>query len=422
MKRKLIALLALCLAMAVSGCAVAEVYTASSPELTWVKADEAFLARGFYADEDGNVVVLGQLLYPDEPMLERYDMEGEYPPAVTDAFAVALTPDGETIWEYRIRDISGENSFRDYQPIGEGQYLLAYQSRLGAMGQLQYIVEDGKIVGMLPMEALRRDGTDYFLYVVAGGYLGGGCGYDDGLVYGMDASHSIVRYDEEMNELWRIAGEDVKGGMFMHMREVDAGYLFTGDDMGPGATYRPSAMLVSKDGEILWRFTGHKYAATSITDGWQVSDGGYLLAAMNDPTLPTPYDKQDAASLTKLDANGEHLWTREYYDECGMTVFYGMCPFGDGFVLMGSMEDYYDTGVLYVDEAGEPKGFFAVSLIEDKENRDYTSSVSLAAGADGAAYLYGEVAKYFNDEEAGRYDLSKSNVFYMKIEESMFTQ
>lgn len=368
--------------------------------------------------EAGGVLLLGSAVYPGEPMLEPLKVGYEELPDRRDAYLVALDAAGEIDWSLRLNDPHAENYFDSAWPTGDGRYYVRFSDHDGPFGSQVLIVnEAGQVDGMLPGDALRAVGGAMLLERTEDGFLTGAFSTDAfESVHWMLPGDAIRRLDADLNVLWTLESDSLLGVRhFRTLRETDEAYFFSGEVTEvAGVTSVPSAMKIRKeDGALQWRYMGHKYAASYAESCLPTADGGLLFVARNDPEQPTLRDAEDAASLTKLSAEGEVEWTRLYADTYGFTSFTAMEPFGEGALLLGTLSDYRSRGLLYVTLAGEPLGYLHLPHREG----DPRANTPLLAGAKDGAYLYGTTL-YYREDWPGEGPIEQA--YYAHLTPAMF--
>lgn len=187
-----------------------------------------------------------------------------------------------------------------------------------------------------------------------------------------------------------------------------------------------SVVKLSANGKVLWEFRDESNEGGFLYfgDAYPREDGGILLAGNFAPEsqLEALPEGGHMPTLTALDKNGQHQWTRVYKD---IAYIGGMEPFGDGLLLTCSISPYNMAqrhALLYVSmEDGEPLSdvlpVHGGKAVEGSTHGLAEWSMSnmpgLAPSRDGEMYVYGMMNDPMDWVE--RRDGEVRGFFYAKI-------
>lgn len=365
---------------------------------------------------DGNVLLYGTFMYEDMGMEPSYTNDFDVRPARSDAYAIALDPDGNRIWSLRLGDPQAQNLFEQAWMMSDGRILMKYYNSFGTWGTQYYFVSlAGEVQEMLPSFRAKAYGVSGTLMPVAEGFLGGGqVEMESGSIGPLLQRGNIVLLDDAMEMIWHNEDPALKGGNFFVRKEAEEGYLLSGGKMriddpnNWNMVLWPAVLKLSDAGETVWLYEGHQQAFGVAADIMEIEDGGVLFVSNVDPTVPTAYESVATGTLTRLDSAGNHVWTKEYLQSHGFSSFTQIVPYRAGHLLLGALDDGR-WGLLETDAEGNAGDVFALPSFEDT----WHVYVGAVAAPDGSVYVYGNQTEYTEAEDVMT---PKGELFFTKIE------
>jgi len=212
-------------------------------------------------------------------------------------------------------------------------------------------------------------------------------------------NQEMALLDFDLNEVWRIDLLPLDSIVNDYLAvEVSDGIVLL------GMTWESSATSVIKldklTGEVLWHLTDEPrndasagaYALAETTDGALLFTGAFL-----EPDWTLDEDER-LVTLTKVTADGAHLWTKRYED-MDLLVLYNIVPFQDGYVMRGIRQSSWNSFLLlYVDADGELLGTLAI----DEEADRMSVWPLLTAAPDGTVYISSALEAAYDREKAFR--------------------
>lgn len=392
---------------------VSEVYDLTDEELQALR--HGYPSFSLLPLSDGNLLLYGSFEYEDLYMEESHNLGFDEKMPRTDAYAVAINPNGQRLWHLRISDPEAQNGFEQAWLMDDGRILMKYGNYIGEWKSQYYIVSQAsEVQEMLPAYKTKVDGTYETLVPMHGGYFGGGQ-YVTDAYSPMTREVNLTYYDAELNQRWRIEDKNLIGASLFSIIPSESGILLGGSQsyiedpdqwtMMPA----PIALHIGLDGSVIWQYTGHEYAIAAADNLCLAADGGVLFTSNVDPTVATPREVAYAAILTKLNADGQHVWTRDYLEDQGLAYFLDMVPYQGGLLACGSPDDYQSMAVLHLDQDGEVLDRIDLDLLPC----NYLWG-ALAVSETGEAYVYGTLASYDVNENGSSENYS-STMFFVPV-------
>lgn len=308
----------------------------------------------------------------------------------TDAYAVALDESGNRLWSLRICDPQSENEFAAAWILPDDRIMLKFNDRIGEWGTQYYIVsQTGEVQEMTPSFKAKEYGVNETLRPLRDGILGGGLGSDHAGYGPMETAVNITFFDYNMNVVWNVDDDTYIGAEFLAECEVKDGIVLAGGivDLEASTTSQPwyavpIAIKVDSNGEVEWEYRGHEYAVGPFQGTCATDDGGVLLSGWVNPTEPTAFDDSGKGTITKLNAEGKLVWSRQYFDDYSFESLDSIISYKDGYVAAGYTDNQKTIALLYLDSAGNPIEKIVMDVDAD------TSYLQLIANEYGS-FLYG---------------------------------
>ena len=371
---------------------------------------------------DGAFVLAGCIRHPGEyrDMPENISYEDKEEEILIDAAAVCLNPDGTKRWSLRLADPQAENWFACQGQMPDGRLLLTFRTAdSNSFGSQHFIVGlDGIVEEMLPVRKLAEIVPPRSIQLMPSGYFcDGSLPVDD--VFGEDYPRTIVMLDFDFNEMWRM---DHQWAYYNGIERPD-GYFYLGGTIGSeGAWYgyddlALSVCKIDRNGDKVWEFTEAPLPCFSFA--WPLlfpPDGGVAFVGNYTPER-TPQsvnpNEPQPQTLTKLDENGNHLWSRAYDG----LWFGNAAVLGDGYVLCGQISTDamdHDYILLHVDANGEVLGTLPIA----GDDTLVPGAPSFITDEEGNVYVYASLAE--PDDRINRRSGEVKSFFYAKIDENSF--
>lgn len=379
------------------------------------KANGVFMSPKLLPLSDDAVLLYGSFQYSD--MLMEESLNGGYDRDMprTDAYAIALDKAGARMWSLRLSDPESENEFTNAWITEDNRIMLKFNDRIGDWGTQYYIIsQEGDVQEMLPAYKSTDAGINETLRPVGDGILGGGLS-SDYQGYGPMENHvNIAFFDHNMNKVWSIDDERLLGAELWADCEVDGGIVMVGGivdltTITPSSPWyaMPLSIMVNAKGEIVWEYRGHEDAVGPFQGVCSTNDGGVLLTGWADPTEETLFNESDKGTITKLDDVGNHVWTKQYYDDYGFLYFDSIIAYKDGYVASGFADEQGNIALLYFDTMGSPIEKVVIDVDADST---YLQLVSNEFGA----YFYGGEIVYSN-AASDTVTVANANAIYLPL-------
>lgn len=354
---------------------------------------------------------------PEENFVTYESKEGEI---LVDAAVVCLKPDGTKRWSLRLGDPQAVNFFWCLGQMPDERLLFAFQANDSAsFGSQHFIVGlDGIVEEMLPVRKLAEIVPPRAIELLPSGYFHwGGIPIDE--VFGEDYPREMVMLDFDFNEIWRKPGaEDYN---YSVVEKPDGYYCYGGktqEETYNSYTFALSVLKLDKEGNKVWEFTEEPVVCLTFAECLMFpEDGGLAFIGTYRPERTPENADRDVFpyTLTKLNADGTHQWSKVYED----VSLYDAAVWGDGYVLAAklnplNMDHHYM--LLRVDKNGEVLG----KMLIDGEDGDEMVPVnpSFATDAEGNVYVYAHLAG--QDDPVTLYSGEVNSFFYAKLDESSF--
>lgn len=453
----LIAILLLC---ALTGAGTAETPTLAIGMLTPTKVDNSvFMPSDMYASmiiseeerdemlhgtylvydvlplDDGAIGISGSFLYRSVYQEESFIIGTDVPQKRLDGFLLAMDKDGKHMWLLQYGDPKSPNSIRGLARLPDGRIFFRLESWIGTWGTQYYIAsEDGRIDEMLPAAQYRDTSAFTTLRVIEDGFFGGGYKIDIDTFTKMGVGDPVILYDFDGTEKWRLESDQLNGAMMdVVTRLNDGGFLLCGGKQNEESFNSIAcAMKLDSEGQIVWVYAGHEYAAASFVDACETRRGDMLLLSGADPTVPTPIRGGLAATLTCLNENGDLAWVQQYTDY-GFAAFDTIIPYRDGYLIGGALlsdEDAPESlpindksvyGLLYIKEDGIPLGCKYIELDEAVAfGEGYVNSIVRPLSENSVLVVCNAINYEEVEDDPGYFEISKSRLYTLQIDATAF--
>lgn len=249
------------------------------------------------------------------------------------------------------------------------------------------------------------------LQVLPDGYLGGAYRQYSPFANDIGFPMEKVLLDFDLRERWKV---DVSGyGDIIYFQgiQLDDGYiLYGGGNTADQKESKACIMRLDRQGEPLWTFEGTyigpggAVTALSATD-----DGGVIFTGYYTPEGQQFTEEGNiilpVSAITRLDADGNVLWSRVYEAYNGVST---PVPMGDGYVAP-AMDARGKHELLRLDGDGNVTGTMPFGTVSD-DLVLYTPS--LITGANGDVLAYGQTAEVMHLD---------SRVYILPITDGLFT-
>jgi len=376
---------------------------------------------------DGSVVIGGQVQYPGERRRpHKTDYQDPQDMVRNDAIAMRLDASGALLWTIRLGDPQADNHFSPLGLLPDGRILLSFWAEDSSFGDRLFIVGlDGVVEEMLPWRTMAAHFPPRsMMFMPQSGYLGGDSTVVDfyydyhtgplGRRYHTE-SQEMALLDFDLSEVWRFDLLPLDSIVNDYLAaQVSDGIVLLGMTWESACT-----SLVKLDGltgEVLWQLTDEPRGNRSLSHGAyglaETPEGELLFTGAFLEPGRTLDGGEPFVTLTKITADGAHVWTKRYED-MDLLLLYNIVPFKNGYVMRGIRQSSWNSFLfLYVDADGELLGTLAIG-----EEADRTSVWPLLAAApDGTVYIAGSIETVYDREKATRGELMGSYLGILEVE------
>jgi hypothetical protein len=172
-----------------------------------------------------------------------------------------------------------------------------------------------------------------------GGYLLGGS-----RISGENNDHLVIKTDSLGNEEWRkVEGNQYQNGTAMVANTNDGNYIFCGWN-SPNTTYNsyPQVTKLDQDGEIIWTNNYGSLGVMKYAFSMKLLDDGGFVFCGSDRLQGILYGQ-----IRKIDADGNEIWYRRYTHTDGIDCWFNdVTPTSDGgYILTGLLGGDQDLGI-----------------------------------------------------------------------------
>lgn len=370
-KRIMVALLALCLLTVSAAGALA--------------ADET-LAMKVYEPESGAGVSVDSLVaLPDGSLLLcGFVFEDAENPDVYGAYIAAFDADGSTLWARTPADLGDALLCRALGVLDDGR--AAVLVRAGE-DPTDWVIELIDASGATVETLQATDGNLGALTLLSKGYLSGGYTMQSATRREpMYAEDGFSLLDESLGTVWSQFYENLEGSLMTNVAEDEGGIVFGGYRQsyeGVNHSSQPTVVKVDWDGNLLWRYDGSRGSGFALINGvCALPDGGAVFTYEADPT--TAIRTNALSRLTRLDNEGEIVYSEAYGTKEEPLTLSSMAPAGEGFAVIALDKDLAQQ-VLYI---GEDGALVRSAAVEAPEGREL-GVLRFARAEDGSLWAYG---------------------------------
>jgi Secretion system C-terminal sorting domain len=172
-----------------------------------------------------------------------------------------------------------------------------------------------------------------------GGYLLGGS-----RISGENNDHLVIKTDSLGNEEWRkVEGNQYQNGTAMVANTNDGNYIFCGWN-SPNTTYNsyPQVTKLDQDGEVIWTNNYGNLGVMKYAFSIKLLDDGGFVFCGSDRLQGILYGQ-----IRKIDADGNEIWYRRYTHTDGIDCWFNdVTPTSDGgYILTGILGSDADLGI-----------------------------------------------------------------------------
>lgn len=157
------------------------------------------------------------------------------------------------------------------------------------------------------------------------------------LIIGLTESFSesqdvyVLKIDLQGKKIWERNFGGVQYDAGWSFEEVNDGYLIAGFSKSFGADEDILLIKVHNDGELVWMKNLPRDGNERCWSIKKISDGNFILTGQTQNRITKNYD----ALITKINADGDVLWQKQYGDERYERLFYSTETSGKDIMLAG---------------------------------------------------------------------------------------
>lgn len=392
---------------------------ASLPEgMTYMERQEAmlghFIMYGLTPMQQGGVLLTGSYEHFDQQIEDGIGYV-ETPPR-TEAYAIALDAQGEHLWSMRIGDPQAlENTFLGSR-IADDQFSLMLSTRNGNVGTHYFIVNaQGQVEDMLSTKALRDMDQLHTLLPCVGGYYAGGYVHSVGASQPMSTEDHLMLLNEDLTIDFSVQNPyDTWAFLFcqgdgVYAQGTDGDVLWAGEVGSFDWDMHAGVARISHSGEVIFAYEGHPDSEGYTGGACFADDGDTLFTSYYDPRVKTEEGALQEGFLCRLNASGELVDVRSYREQWGIDRLHNIHPFGEGYVISGTVAGGIEGAILYVDAQGEAIGMLAMEQLPERA-RGYVTT-RFVQSPEGELYAYGHVQAGVVDDASGTEKRHRENFY-----------